>query len=126
MAEQPKQAQLRDVLPYEPESYLSEQDLALLQTTFRGNDRLIKILRKLLLPTAFDPELPIEELSGDAWMADTDFRSMQTEEVKPVVLARQDAIKFVLGGLIKLKVIANQKQETPMEKAYRASKDSTK
>jgi hypothetical protein len=119
-------ASLKDVLPYEPEQYLSADEVTLLRNTFGGNEKLIKVLRKVFLPTAFDPELPMEEMGGDVWMANFDFTQMQSSEIKPLVLGRQDAIKFVLGGLIKLKVLANQSEETAMEAAFRRSKDSTK
>jgi|SRR3990167_2404300 len=119
-------ANLKDILSYDPETYLSKDEVALIQNTFKGNERLIKVLRKLFLPTAFDPELPIEEIGGDVWMANFDFTQMQSSEIKPLVLGRQDAIKFVIGGLIKLKVIANQQNETPMEAAFRRAKDDTK
>lgn len=121
-----KPANLKDLLPYEPETYLSKDEVTMLKNTFAGNDKLIKILRKVFLPSAFDPELPIEEMGGDVWMANFDFTQMQSAEIKPLVLGRQDAIKFVLGGLIKLKVLANTVAETEMEAAYRRSKDSTK
>jgi len=124
MSEQP--ASLKDVLPYDPETYLSKDEVNLVRNTFRGNEALIKVLRKVFLPTAFDPELPVEEIGGDVWMANFDFTQMQSSEVKPLVLGRQDAIKFVIGGLIKLKVIANQTEETEIEAAYRRSKDSAK
>ena len=119
-------ANLKDVLPYEPEGYLTKDEVALIQNTFKGNERLIKVLRKIFLPTAFDPELPIEEMMGDAWMVDKDFAQMQNEQIKTIVLARQDAVKFVLGGLIKLKVLANTTEMSEVEAAYKRSKDSTK
>jgi len=119
-------ASLKDVLPYSPDAYLTQDEMTLLRNTFRGNEKLIKILRKIFLPTALDPELPIEEIGGDVWMANFDFTQMQSSEIKPLVLGRQDAIKFVIGGLIKLKVLANQVEETAMEAAYRRSKDSAK
>lgn len=121
-----KPANLKDVLPYDPETYLSSDEVKLVQNTFRGNEKLIKVLRKIFLPTAFDPELPIEEIGGDVWMANFDFTQMQSTEVKPLVLGRQDAIKFVIGGLIKLKVIANQTEMSEIELAYKRSKDSAK
>lgn len=117
---------LNELLPYTPDTYLTPEEVKELQSVFKGNEKLIKTLRKLFLPTAYDPELPIEEMMGDAWMVDKDFSQMQGAEIKPIVLARQDAIKFILGGLIKLKVIANTADATPMEEAYRRSKDSTK
>lgn len=117
---------LDELLPYVPDMYLKPDEVKELQTVFKGNERLIKILRKLFLPSALDPELPIEEMMGDAWMVDKDFSQMQVAEIKTIVLARQDAIKFILGGLIKLKVIANSSDMSETEKAYARSKDSTK
>ena len=119
-------ANLKDVLPYDPETYLSKDEVALIQNTFKGNEQLIKVLRKIFLPTVFDPELPIEEIGGDVWMANFDFTQMQSAEIKPLVLGRQDAIKFVIGGLIKLKVLANTTEMSGIEAAYKRSKDSTK
>jgi len=122
--EKPNQTKLREMLPYEPDTYLSQDEVRLLQATFRGNEKLLKVLRKLMLPSAFDPELPIEEMMGDVWMVDKDFSQLPVGEIKAIVLARQDAIKFILGGLIKLKVIANSVAESPMEAAARRSMDS--
>jgi hypothetical protein len=125
MAEQQK-ASLRDVINYAPEQYLSEEELSTIRSTFRGNDKLIKILRKIMLPSALDLELPIEEVGSDIWMVDKDFASMPNEEIKTIAVGRQDAIKFIFGGLIKLKVLANQAEESEQERAARRAKDSTK
>ena len=122
--EKSQQTKLREMLPYEPDTYLSQEEVRLIQATFKGNEKLLKVLRKLMLPSAFDPELPIEEMMGDVWMVDKDFSQLPVGEIKAIVLARQDAIKFILGGLIKLKVISNSVAETPMEAAARRSMDS--
>ncbi len=121
-----KKATLKDILNYDTETYLSQSEVDLIKRTFKNNPELIKVLRKILLPTAFDPELPIEEMQSDAWMVDKDFALMPAEDIKPIVLARQDMIKFILGGLIKLKMIANIKEETKEEKDARQRMDSLK
>jgi transcriptional regulator GlxA family with amidase domain len=125
MAEQ-KKATVRDIVNYEPEQYLSEEEVGLIRGAFKNNEKLIKVIRKIMLPTALDANLPIEELAADAWMSDRDFGGMPNEEIKSIVLARQDAIRMVFGGLIKLKVIANQKEESPEEAELRRQKDSAK
>lgn len=119
-------ATLKDLINYDTEMYLSKEEEDLIRRTFKGNNALIKVLRKLFMPTAFDPELPIEEMGKDVWMVDKDFSLMQNEEIKSIVLARQDTIKFILGGLIKLKMIANQKEESEAEELERRKKDSLK
>ena len=78
------------------------------------------------MTTALDPELPIEQMGQDCWMVDKDFSGMQECEIKSIVLARQDTIKFVLGGLVKLKILANTEEEKPEDRAERRRKDSTK
>lgn len=110
---------------YKPEEYLSEDELSLIRSTFSDN-RLVKVVRKILLPTIADPELPLEELASDTWLAGRAWAQIPAEEAKIMAVARQDAIEFIMGGLIKLKVIANQKPETEAEKAYRRTKDSAK
>src|SRR3990167_6295052 len=121
-----QRATLQDMLNYAPEEYLSGEDISLIQGTFKNNEKLIKVLRKLLLPTSFDPDLPIEEIKGDVWMVDKDWASVPNDEIKPLVVARADAIKFIIGGLIKLKVIANTREESKEEETARREKDSSK
>lgn len=125
MADEQK-LKLKDVLNYAPEDYLTDIEKSWIRTTFAGSQVGVNILRKLLLPSAFDPALPIEQMGGDLWMVDYNFAQIPYEEAKSIMLARQDAVKFVVGGLIKLKVIANQKEETPQEKNARRAQDSSK
>lgn len=121
-----EKATLRDVLNYDPEQYLSEDEVALIRSTFKDNKRLITILRKVLLPTISDPSLPIEEMGHDAYMAGIEWSQIPSQEIKPIILARAEAIKFVMGALIKLKVIANATDESPFSKEVRRKQDSAK
>jgi hypothetical protein len=121
-----EKATLRDVLNYEPEQYLSEDEVALIRSTFKDNRRLIAVLRKVLLPTISDPSLPIEEMAHDAYLAGVDWAAMPADEIKPLILARSEAIKFVAGALMKLKVIANTVGESPYQTELRRKQDSAK
>lgn len=121
-----ERATLKDLINYEPDTYITKDETSLIRNTFKGNDALFKVLRKVLLPSVGDPNLPIEEIEKDMWLAGRDYSQIPAEEIKPIVLARQDAIKFVLGALIQLKIIANSAEETEIEKAYRRTKDSAK
>ncbi len=120
-----QQAKLSDMLGYTAETYFSPEELALIQNTFKDK-RVISVLRKALLPSVGDPSLPIEEMGNDVWLTGRDYAGIPDAEIKSVVLARQEAIKFVMGALIKLKVMANSKVEDPMAEALRRSQDSSK
>ena len=120
-----KKVSLSDVLNYDTDNYFSPEELSLIYSTF-SDPKVMKILRKAMLPSVGDLELPLEEISKDAWLVGRDYSMIPDAEVKSIVLARQEAIKFIMGGLIQLKVIASTKTETKTEKALREQKDSSK
>lgn len=123
-----KKASLSDVINYTPESYFSDDEIALIRTSFNGPQgmRLLKVVRKVLVPSISDPDLPIEELGKDFFMGVIDFKTLLADEVKPAVMGVQLAMKAIMGGLIQLKQIANIKEETEAEKKNRMEKNSTR
>lgn len=126
MQQQNNQVSLRDVLNYEAEQYLNEDEIQWIRDTFRNNPKAINIVRKCFVPTAYD--LPIEELMNDVWFkGGFDPATVPEEHLKPLVIARQDTLKFVMGGLVNLKALAHSdRPETETEKALRRNKDSAK
>lgn len=124
----PQRASLKDVVSqyYQPEKYLTEGEMKLIKQTFRDNPVMMNIIRKILLPTVADPSLPLEELGNDAWMSGRIWSQIPAEEAKILAVARQDAIEFILGGLIKLKVLAHEPEENDAEAEERRKKDSSK
>jgi hypothetical protein len=124
--ENQEQATLRDVINYEPEQYLSDDEVKLIQDTFRGNKKLLGVLRKVLMPTVADPDLPIEEFGKDMFLVGREYSQIPASEMKQIVLAREEAVKFICGGLISLKQIASLPIESPLDKNLKAKKDSTK
>jgi len=125
MAEQ-KPATLSDVINYEPETYLTKEDVALVKSTFKDNPRLMKVLRKMLIPSIGDSDLPVEEMANDAWLAMRDWAQIPADEAKILMVARQEAIKFTAGALIRIKMIANMKEESPFVEELRKKQDSAK
>lgn len=117
---------LKDVINYAPETYLNADDIELARSTFKNNPRLFQLLRKVLLPSIGDSSLPIEEISKDAWMNMREWDAIPNEEAKTLIVARQDAIKFIAGGLIVLKMLANSEEESQLSKELRRKQDSTK
>lgn len=123
-----KKPELSDIISYTPETYFTEEELSLIRSTFNGPQgaRLLKVIRKALLPTVSDPDLPVEELAKDMFMSAVDFRMMQDNEVKPTVMGLQLSVKLIAGAIMQLKSIANIKEETELERQARMRKNSAK
>ena len=121
-----KKVSLKDVLNYEVETLITNEDITVLRSTFKNNPNLINILRKLLLPSVGDKEMPIEEMQNDVWLTGTDWAMIPDAEIKSLAVGRQLAIKFIMGGLIKLKILATENQETNAQKEMREQKNSNK
>jgi hypothetical protein len=124
--EQNNQVSLRDVLNYEAEQYLSEDEIDWIRQTFKGNTKAINIIRKCFIPVMHD--LPVEELMNDVWFkGGFDPALIPENELKSIIIGRQETLKFVMGGLVNLKALAHSEQlETETEKALRKKKDSTR
>lgn len=123
-----KPAELQDIITYTPETYFSDEEVALIRQSFNGptGSKLLKVIRKALLPTISDPDLPVEELGKDMFMALVDFTKLQDSEVKPVAMGLQLTAKIIVGSLIHLKTLANVQEETKEEAARRNSKNATR
>lgn len=93
-----------------------------IEDTFGGNDRLLKLLRKIFLP-AYDPNAPIGQ-TVDLWSM-KDITGMAPEEAKIYFLTRQQLILHVEAQLMQLKVLA-KKEETVEDVMKRMQKDSSK
>ena len=115
---------LRDVINYKPEEYLTERDIALIQKSI--TPAVLTVLRKVLIPTISDPDLPIEDYGKDFFLEGIQWGTLSKEEIVPRAIARELSLKFIVGGLIKLKIISSMKKETPQEAEARKGKDSTK
>lgn len=121
-----QKARLEDILNYDVETYLRPEEMTLIKNTFRDNPLLLRVLRKVLLPSIGDLDLPPEEIGKDLWLTGVNWEQVTEQEAKPIALGKQLAIKYVMGALINLKMIANDKTETPQQKAMRETKDSSK
>ena len=111
---------------YEVEQYLTEDDMQIIRNVFKDKN-VLKVLRKVLLPSIADSNLPLEEAIGkDVWNVGRDWGMIPTEQIKALVLGRQEAIKFVVDGMMKLKTLAHLKEESPQQIAERLRKNSTK
>lgn len=100
----------------------TEDELLLIRDTFKNNEPLLKVLRKVFLPE-YDPTAPLGQIV-DLWST-VDMKNMTPEAAWLHFTARHDLIKHVESQLLQLKGLSNVIIEGREEKAKRLKKDST-
>ena len=125
MVEEGNRSTLKDIVNYDVEEHITESEKELIQRTFRGNPTLINLLRKIFIPMVSDESLPIEDFAKDSFLVGKQWDQIPAAEAKILMVAREDAIKFILGGLIKIKIMAADIEISPEEKAENKKKDSS-
>jgi len=101
----------------------SEEEVDILRNTFRGNARLLKLLRKVFLPE-LDPDAPIGQMV-DLWFV-MNPSELTPEDAYVNIKARNNLIAHVEQQLMQLEFLANIADEDPVAKAERKAKDTTK
>ena len=101
----------------------SEGEMEILQKTFKGNEKLLKLLRKVFLPE-YEPDAPIGQVV-DLWMT-LDLGGLSPQEQSVRIFARNSLITHIEHMINELNALANKKEETPAEVAARIGKDSIK
>ena len=74
------------------EPRITKEEEQLLKQHFGGNDSLLKLLRKVFIPH-YDVNAPLGQ-AVDLWM-DRVYADIPVAEVKGLIVARQEAIKFL-------------------------------
>lgn len=123
-----QKTKLEDIIQYTAREYYSPEDIALVRATFNGptGEKLLQLIRKVMLPTISDPALPVEQLGMDMFMGQVNFAQMPADEAKAAAMGLQLGVKAVMGGIMQLKQIANVKEESEQEKAARLAANSSK
>lgn len=107
----------------EKEMRISTEEVRLIQSVFKDNDKLLKLMRKIFLPS-YDPNAPIGE-TVDLWSI-KDIGNMHPDEVKIYFMARRELIMHVESQILQLRALAQMVIEEPVEAAARRKKDSAK
>ena len=105
------------------EPRITREEEQLLKQHFGGNDGLLKLLRKVFIPH-YDVNAPLGQ-AVDLWM-DRKYADIPKDEVKGLVVARQEAIQFLESGLIQLHFLANKTEKTVDELEADRNKNSAK
>jgi len=101
----------------------TDEELALIQATFKGNEKLLKLMRKVFLPE-YDPYAPLGQ-TVDLWMV-LDIKGLDPQQAYLRMLSRNELIVHIEQQLLQLKALSLQTNETEKEKDERRKKDSTK
>ena len=101
----------------------SDAELALIKAAFADNEPLLKLLRKVFIPM-HDVNAPIGQMT-DMFM-DFKAREIPMDELKAIIVGKQDLVQHLDRGLIILKAIAGTKTETLEETKKRLTSDSSK
>ena len=102
---------------------MTEDELALIKATYGGNERLLKLLRKMFLPE-YDPHAPFGQ-TIDLWLAATDLKQMPPDLAYQHMMARNSVIGHVEAQIETLRYFAELKKPNQEEEAIKTKLDST-
>lgn len=102
---------------------ITQEEIELIQRVFKGNDKLLKLMRKMFLPE-IDPNAPIGQVL-DLWMT-VKIDEMTPEEAMINLKARNSLISHVDQVLMQLVLISMQANTTPEEAVAKIKADSAK
>jgi hypothetical protein len=100
----------------------TDEELNLVKNTFKGNERLVKLLRKVFLPE-YDPNAPVGQVI-DLWMT-LDLANLSEQEREVRLFARNGLIMHVEQQLMQLQVLAELPEDGESTEEKR-KKDSAK
>lgn len=107
------------------EPYYTKDEIEWIKNTFKDNTFALKTLRKFFIPTLNNAS-PIGELH-DMWFEDVDLLArMAPQDRELVILSRIKTIKHIESALMRLRIIAETKDDTEEERKRKNAKDSAK
>ncbi len=101
----------------------SDAEISLIKNTFRGNEDLLKLLRKCFLPE-IQPDAPIGQVI-DLWMT-IPVEQLTPEQAIVNLKARNSLIAHVDQQLMQLKLMSELPEETAEEVLKRLKTNSNK
>lgn len=101
----------------------SNTELEVLRTHFKGNEPLLKLLRKVFLPE-LDPDVPLGQ-QIDLWMT-INLESLKPDQALIQLHARNSLIVHLETQLMQLRNLSEMTIESPEESTERQKKDSSK
>ena len=101
----------------------TDAELSIIKNTFKGNEDLLKVMRKIFLPE-LDPNAPLGQLI-DLW-GSLSLKEMSPEHAHINILARNSLIAHLDQQLLQIQALANMEESSPEEIAEKNKKNSAK
>jgi hypothetical protein len=105
------------------EMRISENEIKLIKSTFKDNEGLLKLLRKIFLPE-ITSDAPLGQ-NIDLWMT-IPVNQMTEQQALSNLLARNQLIQHVESQLLQLKILAETDAKSLEEAREALKKDSNK
>lgn len=102
---------------------ITPMERGILQNTFKGNEELVRLMRKIFLPE-LDAFVPLGQ-NFDLWMT-LKIDEMPMEQALINLKARNTLISHVDNCLMQIKALAEAPDETPEEAIERTKQNSSK
>lgn len=112
-------------LAYKAPERITEEEKELVRNAFK-DERVLDILKKIFMPSYADESNPFEFSGADAFLMGRDWSTIPVDEAKALIVARQDTINWLAGGLTLIKNWLHERPETAQQIAERERKNSTK
>lgn len=107
----------------EKQKRFTDEELNIIKSLFKDNDKALKLLRKVFLPE-YDFNAPLGQ-TVDLWMT-LNIMSMSPQDREVNIIARNQLITHIEQQLVQLQFLANEKEESEEERKLKAEKNSTK
>lgn len=102
---------------------ITKEEMDLFKSVFRGNDKLLKLMRKMFLPE-IDPDAPLGQML-DLWMT-IQIKDLSPEQAYATIVARNMLIQHIDQRLLEIKLLADSEPITEEQVKANASKNSAK
>ncbi len=108
---------------YGREMRITEDEIKIIKSAFKGNEKLVKLLRKIFLPE-ISPDSPIGQ-NVDLWMT-IPTGQMSQDQIVVNLMARNQLIQHIESQLLQLKILAETDAKTLEEAQEAMKRDSNK
>jgi hypothetical protein len=102
---------------------ITDDEIRLIKATFKDNEPLLKLMRKMFLPE-LDPTAPLGQML-DLWMT-VSIKDMSPEEAYVNLLARNTLISHLDQVLLQMSLISKMEEQSPAEVVAKLKANSTK
>lgn len=103
----------------------TDEEVALLKATFGGNDKLLKLLRKVFAPS-YDPQAPLHKTTDIMWVGLEQLAQMAPGDRELILMSQIRLNRHLENCLLDLSVLVNTTEASPEQMKAKEVKNSGK